>query len=70
MKNMVYGIGLFLGGSIGISSCIISVHFNEFILSDNIINKMSHCNMIIPFLIFLIITIIGAIISTKEFFNE
>ena len=70
MKNMLYGIGLFIGGSIGIGCCIIAIQQNGMISDTNIINKILYSNITIPFIIFLVLAIIGIIISTKEFFSE
>ncbi len=72
MKNMLYGIGLLISGSIGIGFCIIAAQQNPLFSSNNIniINKIFDCNITLPFVIFCVLALIGIIVSTKEFFNK
>lgn len=70
MKNMLYGIGLLLSGNIGIGCCIIAVYQNDISSDINIIDKILYSDMIIPFLLFCTLAIIGFIVSTKEFSNQ
>lgn len=68
MKNMLYGIGLLISGSIGVGTCLIAANQSQ---STNIVNQIFDSNIIVPiFLVFAVLTAIGIIVSTKEFFDK
>lgn len=70
MKNMLYGIGLLLSGSIGMGACLIAINQSEMRFALSIAQKISESKMSFPFTLFAVLAIIGLIISTKEFFKE
>ena len=70
MKNMLYGIGLLMSGSIGIGCCIIATYQNEMSSNISIFDRILYSDMAIPFLLFCALAIIGFIVSTREYSNQ
>jgi phosphotransferase system glucose/maltose/N-acetylglucosamine-specific IIC component len=70
MKNMLYGIGLLISGSIGVGCCIVAVYQNQMFSDSGIIDKLLYSNISLPFTVFCVLAFIGIIVSTKEFFNK
>lgn len=71
MRKIVYGMGLFISGICGMSGIGIISELQVTAFPDfKLIQKIGEANLLLPFILFCLLAVLGFVIATKEFSHK